>query len=324
MRVEVNGQWVILPDDAKVAAAIEAAGADGGPDGLAVAINGEVVPRGEWDTTSLGDGQNVEVVAAIQGGSRDAFELGGRTWGSRLIVGTGGFRSLEQMEQALIASGTEIVTVALRRVDPTAEGSVLDVIRRLELFALPNTAGCYTARDAVRTAQLAREAFETDWIKLEVIGDDRTLFPDAVELVEAAETLVDEGFTVLPYTNDDPILARRLEDAGCAAVMPLGSPIGSGAGIRNPYNVQIIVERAGVPVILDAGIGTASDAALAMELGCEAVLLASSVSRAEDPAGMAIAMRRAVEAGHAARQAGRIPRRLHAEASTPVEGTPEL
>ena len=198
--------------------------------------------------------------------------------------------------------------MALRRVDPEPEGSVLDLIERLGLFALPNTAGCYTARDAVRTAKLAREAFETDWVKLEVIGDDRTLLPDAVELVEAAETLVDDGFTVLPYTNDDPILARRLEEAGCAAVMPLGSPIGSGMGIRNPYNVQIIAERSGVPVILDAGIGTASDAALAMELGCDGVLLASAVSRAEDPAGMATAMRAAVEAGCAARQAGRIPR----------------
>jgi thiazole synthase len=253
-----------------------------------------------------------------------SFELGGRSWGSRLIVGTGGFRSLEQMEQALIGSGTEIVTVALRRVDPSGEGSVLELIDRLGLFALPNTAGCYTAADAVKTARLAREAFETDWVKLEVIGDDRTLFPDAVELVSAAETLVADGFTVLPYTNDDPILARRLEDAGCAAVMPLGSPIGSGAGIRNPYNVQIITERAEVPVILDAGIGTASDAALAMELGCDGVLLASSVSRAEDPAGMAVAMRRAVEAGFAARQAGRIPKRLHADASTPVEGAPDL
>jgi thiazole synthase len=214
--------------------------------------------------------------------------------------------------------------VALRRVDPDSGGSVIDLVDRLGLFLLPNTAGCYTARDAVRTARLAREAFETDWVKLEVIGDDRTLFPDAVELLEAAETLVDEGFTVLPYTNDDPILARRLEDAGCAAVMPLGSPIGSGMGIRNPYNVQVITERAGVPVICDAGIGTASDAALAMELGCDGVLLASSVSRAEDPAGMAVAMRRAVEAGYAARLAGRIPRRLHAEASTPTEGAPEL
>ena len=188
-----------------------------------------------------------------------------------MIAGTGGFRSLDQMEKALVASGAEIVTVALRRDrSRTPQGSVLDVLDRLGLFALPNTAGCYTARDAVRTARLAREAFGTDWIKLEVIGDDRTLYPDAVELLDAAEQLVADGFTVLPYTNDDPILARRLEEAGCAAVMPLGSPIGSGAGIRNPYNIAIVAERAGVPVILDAGIGTASDAALAMELGCDA------------------------------------------------------
>ena len=228
------------------------------------------------------------------------------------------------MEEALAASGAEIVTVALRRVDPDAAGSVLDVLDRLDLFALPNTAGCFTARDAVRTARLAREAFETDWVKLEVIGDDRTLYPDAVELLAAAETLVGEGFTVLPYTNDDPILARRLEDAGCAAVMPLGSPIGSGAGIRNPYNLAIIVERAGVPVILDAGVGTASDAALAMELGCDAVMAASSIFGAEDPAAMARALRGGVEAGLAARRAGRIPRRTHAGASTPEEGLPEL
>ncbi len=228
------------------------------------------------------------------------------------------------MERAIEASGTEIVTVALRRVDPVAKGSVIELIDRLGLFALPNTAGCYTARDAVRTAKLAREAFETDWVKLEVIGDDRTLLPDAVELVDAADELVADGFTVLPYTNDDPVLARRLEEAGCAAVMPLGSPIGSGAGIRNPYNIAIIVEGASVPVILDAGIGTASDAALAMELGCDGVLLASSVSRAADPTRMAVAMRKAVEAGYEARRAGRIPRRLHAEASTPEEGLPEL
>jgi thiazole synthase len=323
MTVELNGRPVELPEGATVATAIELSGAAPEGRGVAVAVDGDVVPRSEWDATTLAGGQSVEVLAAIQGGA-DGLELGGRTWGSRLIVGSGGFRSLEQMEQALLASGTEIVTVALRRVDAEMEGSVLDLIRRLELFALPNTAGCYTARDAVRTARLAREAFETDWVKLEVIGDDRTLFPDAVELVAAAETLVDEGFTVLPYTNDDPILARRLEEVGCSAVMPLGSPIGSGMGIRNPYNVQIIAERSGVPVILDAGIGTASDAALAMELGCDGVLLASSVSRAEDPAGMATAMRAAVEAGYAARLAGRIPRRLHAEASTPVEGTPDL
>jgi thiazole synthase len=257
-------------------------------------------------------------------GDADEFQLGGRIWSSRLIVGTGGFRSLESMEQALVASGAKIVTVALRRVDPLARGSALEVIDGLGLFALPNTAGCYTARDAVRTAQLAREAFETDWIKLEVIGDDRTLFPDAVELIEAAHQLVDDGFTVLPYTNDDPILARRLQDAGCAAVMPLGSPIGSGMGIRNPYNIQIIVEGASVPVVLDAGIGTSSDAALAMELGCDGVLLSSSVARAKDPERMARAMRQAVEAGYAARRAGRIPRKLHAEASTSDQGLPEL
>jgi thiazole synthase len=258
------------------------------------------------------------------GRSDSQWELGGRRWSSRLIAGTGGFRSLEQMEEALAASGAEIVTVALRRIDPAAKGSVLDVLDRLGLFALPNTAGCFTARDAVRTARLAREAFETDWIKLETIGDDRTLYPDAVELLDAAETLVGEGFTVLPYTNDDPILARRLEQAGCAAVMPLGSPIGSGAGIRNPYNIAIITERSEVPVVLDAGIGTASDAALAMELGCDAVMAASSIFGAEDPAAMARALRGAVEAGHAARRAGRIPRRTHAEASTPEEGLPEL
>jgi thiazole synthase len=198
------------------------------------------------------------------------------------------------------------------------------VVERLGLFALPNTAGCYTARDAVRTAQLAREAFETDWIKLEVIGDDRTLFPEATELLEAARTLVEEGFVVLPYANDDPILNRRLEDAGCAAVMPLGAPIGSGMGIRNPYNLSIIIENASVPVICDAGVGTASDASIAMELGCDGVLMASAIARAQDPVRMAGAMRKAVEAGRLAFEAGRIPRRTYAEASTPMEGMPDL
>ena len=261
---------------------------------------------------------------ADSGEATASWSLGGREWTSRLIVGTGGFRSLEQLERALETSGAEIVTVALRRVDPHAQGSLTDVIEALGLFTLPNTAGCYTARDAVRTAKLGREAFGTDWVKLEVIGDDRTLLPDAAELLVAAETLVADGFTVLPYTNDDPILARRLEEAGCAAVMPLGSPIGSGAGIRNPYNVRIIVEQASAPVILDAGIGTASDAALAMELGCDGVLMASAVARAADPELMARAMRHAVEAGFAARNAGRIPKRTHAQASTPSEGLPDL
>ena len=252
--------------------------------------------------------------------SSDGFELGGRTWASRLVIGTGRYRSLEAMRSALRASGAEIVTVAMRRVDPATHGSVLDVVSDLGLFALPNTAGCYTARDAVRTAKLAREALETDWVKLEVIGDDRTLLPDAAELLEAAETLVDAGFKVLPYTNDDPILARRLEEAGCVAVMPLGSPIGSGAGISNPYNLRLIAERAQVPVICDAGIGTASDAALAMELGCDGVLLASAIFGARDPELMAAAMRDAVRAGRAAHRAGRIPVRTHAIASSPETG----
>jgi thiazole synthase len=254
----------------------------------------------------------------------DALTIAGRTFRSRLIIGTGGFRNLEVMGEAVRASGADLATLALRRVDPSARGSIVDVLSDAGCELLPNTAGCYTARDAVSTAQLAREAFETDWVKLEVIGDDRTLLPDPTELLEAAEALVNDGFVVLPYTNDDPVLARRLEDAGCAAVMPLGSPIGSGMGIRNPYNLRLIVEGARVPVILDAGIGTASDAAMAMELGCEGVLLASAVSRAEDPVAMARAMRAAVEAGRLARSAGRIPRRLYAEASTPTEGIPEL
>ncbi len=324
MRIVVNGEGREVAGGATLADAVrEKLGAEPEARGVAVALDGEVVPRAEWSSTPLAEGSAVEVLAAIQGGA-ETWELGGREWSSRLIAGTGGFRSLEQMEEALAASGAEIVTVALRRIDPAAKGSVLDVLDRLGLFALPNTAGCFTARDAVATARLAREAFATDWIKLEVIGDDRTLYPDAVELLDAAETLVGEGFTVLPYTNDDPILARRLEDTGCAAVMPLGSPIGSGAGIRNPYNLAIIAERAGVPVILDAGVGTASDAALAMELGCSAVMAASSIFGAEDPAAMAAALRKGVEAGHTARRAGRIPRRTHAEASTPEQGLPEL
>jgi thiazole synthase len=253
-----------------------------------------------------------------------SFEIAGRRWDSRLILGTGGFRSLDVMEQAIAAAGTEIVTVALRRVDVGTPGSLVETLDRLGCFLLPNTAGCYTAHDAVLTARMAREAFGTDWVKLEVIGDDRTLYPDATELLDAAETLVDEGFVVLPYTNDDPILARRLEGAGCAAVMPLGAPIGSGMGIRNPYNLAIIVEQAGVPVICDAGVGTASDAAIAMELGCDGVLLASAVARAKDPVKMARAMRGAVAAGRLAFEAGRIPRRRHAEASTPDAGLPSF
>jgi thiazole synthase len=254
----------------------------------------------------------------------DPFRIADREFHSRLILGTGGFGNHDLLAQACEVTDAELCTVALRRLDPDARGSILDVLDGAGVEVLPNTAGCFTARDAVVTAHLAREAFDTNWIKLEVIGDDRTLLPDAVELVAAAEELVDDGFVVLPYTTDDPVLARRLEDIGCAAVMPLGSPIGSGMGIRNPYNISIILEHAEVPVILDAGVGTASDAALAMELGCDAVLCASAISRAHDPVAMARAIKLAVQAGRLARGAGRIPRRRYAQASTPEEGMADL
>jgi thiazole synthase len=254
----------------------------------------------------------------------DTLTIADRTLRSRLLLGTGGFPSLELMAAAIEASASELVTVALRRIDPAARGSLIDVLAATGVQLLPNTAGCRTARDAVLTAQLAREAFATDWIKLEVIGDEDTLLPDAPELLRAAEQLVDEGFTVLPYTTDDPVLARRLVDVGCSAVMPLGSPIGSGMGIRNPYNISLIRETVGVPVVLDAGVGTASDAALAMELGCDAVMAASAISRAQDPVRMALAIRHAVEAGRLAHTAGRIPRRRYATASTPEQGLPEF
>ncbi|GIU91596.1 MAG: thiazole synthase [Acidimicrobiia bacterium] len=293
-------------------------------DGVAVAVNDEIVPRDEWADFELSHLDRVEVVTAVQGGDDEPLVIAGEKIGSRLIMGTGGVPSLEVLAKVLTASGADLVTVALRRVEPGARGSILDVVEAAGCRVLPNTAGCYTSRDAVLTARLAREALGTDWIKLEVIADERTLLPDPVELLDAAERLVGEGFVVLPYTNDDPVLARRLEEAGCAAVMPLGAPIGSGMGIRNPYNIRMIVEQASVPVILDAGIGTASDAAIAMELGCDGVLLASAVTRAEHPELMAAAMAKAVEAGRLAYLAGRIPRRLYAKASSPTEGVPEF
>src|SRR4051794_19285772 len=250
----------------------------------------------------------------------DRFRIAGVELASRLIMGTGGAPSLQVIDEVLAASGTALCTVAMRRVDPSPGGSIIDVIDKRGIRVLPNTAGCRTATEAVRTAELAREALETDWVKLEVVADERTLLPDPIELLDAAYALVAAGFVVLPYTNDDPVLARRLQQAGCAAVMPLGSPIGTGLGIHNPHNIELIVSEATVPVILDAGIGTASDAALALELGCDAVLLASAVTRAQDPALMATAMAHAVEAGRLARRAGRIPRRHHARASSPTEG----
>jgi thiazole synthase len=252
----------------------------------------------------------------------DALKIAGRTFSSRLVVGTGKYPSHEVMQAAHLASGTEMVTVAVRRVDLTAVGqaSLLSWIDRSKIFLLPNTAGCYTADDAVRTARLAREAGLSNWIKLEVIGDERTLFPDNEALLVATRELVREGFVVLPYTNDDPIVCRKLEDAGAAAVMPLGAPIGSGLGIQNPNNLLIIKEQARIPVIVDAGVGTASDAAVAMELGADAVLMNTAIAGAADPVAMAEAMKHAVIAGRLAFGAGRIARKRYAAASSPVEG----
>ena len=253
--------------------------------------------------------------------TEDTWSVGDRTFTSRLLVGTSRYPNDAVMLDALRASGTELVTVGLRRIDVAAslDGGVLELLRE-EYAILPNTAGCYTAKDAILTAQLAREALETNLLKLEVIGDDETLLPDSEELLKAARELVRDGFDVMAYSNDDPILCRKLQDCGCAAVMPLGSPIGSGMGIRNPYNFQIIREILEVPMLVDAGIGTASDAALAMELGCDGVLLNTAISGAKHPALMADAFRKAVEAGRAAFLAGRIPKRLYAQPSTPMAG----
>ena len=252
---------------------------------------------------------------------KDTWTLGGRTFTSRLIVGTGKYKSLEETRAAIEASGAEMVTVALRRVNlGSGEPSVLDAIDRSKLVLLPNTAGCYTAEEAIRVCRLARELGMAEFVKLEVIGDQRTLFPDNEQTVLAARQLVKEGFTVLPYVIDDPVACKKLEDAGCAAVMPLAAPIGSGLGIRNPHNLRIILEQSKVPVIVDAGVGTASDAAVAMELGVAAVLMNTGNAGARQPVLMAEAMREGVSAGRKAFLAGRMPKKLHASASSPTEG----
>ncbi len=252
----------------------------------------------------------------------DKLIIGGHEFSSRLMVGTGKYASMEQMVKAIEASGADVITVAVRRVNISdrSKESLLDHIDLKKYTLLPNTAGCYTADDAVRTCRLAREAGLSDFVKLEVLGDENTLFPDNEELLKAAAILVKEGFTVLPYTSDDPIVCKKLEDIGCAAVMPLGAPIGSGLGIRNPYNIMIIMDTVKVPVIVDAGVGTASDAAIAMELGCDGVLMNTGIAGAKDPVAMAEAMNLAVRAGRLAYLAGRIPKKLYATASSPIEG----
>lgn len=250
------------------------------------------------------------------------LQISGKVYHSRLLLGTGKYPSLRSMQEAHDVSGTQMVTVSVRRIDlnDRSEDSILSYIDRQKIDLLPNTAGCYTAKDAILTAELAREALQTNLVKLEVIGDEKTLFPDNEELLMAARDLVRKGFTVLPYTSDDVVMCKKLADIGCAAVMPLGAPIGSGLGIRNPYNLRIIIEQIDVPVIVDAGVGTASDAAIAMELGCDGVLMNTGIAGAKDPVKMAQAMCHAVEAGRLAFEAGRIQKKLYATASSPLEG----
>ncbi len=256
--------------------------------------------------------------------THDSLVIAGKELTSRLLLGTGGMGSLSLLKSSLEAAHAEIATVAIRRIGPATKGTLLDLLVEMGIKILPNTAGCYTANEAILTAKLGREAFETDWVKLEVIGDDRTLLPDPVELLNAAEQLVEDGFIVLPYSSDDPILACRLEQLGCAAVMPLGAPIGSGLGIRNPHNISLMRELVTIPLILDAGIGTASDAARAMELGCDAVLVATAINRAQDPQAMASSMYLAVQAGRLSHAAGRIPPRYYSDPSSSIEGLIEF
>jgi len=325
LHITVNGQARAAAAGTTVSALLASMGVD--PTRVAIERNEEVVPRTTWNAAALAEGDRLEIVSFVGGGSDapaaadDVLVIAGRTFHSRLLVGTGKYRTIEEGREAIIRSGAEIVTVALRRVDMTpGKPNVLDTIDRKRHTLLPNTAGCYTVEEALRTCRLARELGMADMVKLEVIGDPQTLFPDSEATVAAAKILVKEGFVVLPYCMDDPIVARKLEDAGCAAVMPLAAPIGSGLGIRNPYNIRIILERAKVPVIVDAGVGTASDAAVAMELGCHGVLMNTAIAEAKDPVLMAEAMRDGVVAGRKAFRAGRIGRKLYANASSPLGG----
>jgi thiazole synthase len=323
VRITVNGKPRSVSTGLSIASLLQEMGVDLGH--VAVERNDEVVPRKTWPESTIRDGDRIEVVAFMGGGSgsvaTDALVIGGKAFRSRLLVGTGKYRSIEETRKAIEASGAEIVTVALRRVDlASGAATVLDAIDRKTHTLLPNTAGCYTAEEAIRTCRLARELGMADMVKLEVIGDQKTLFPDGAATLEAAKVLVKEGFIVLPYCLDDPILAKKLEEVGCAAVMPLAAPIGSGLGIRNPYNLRIIMESAKVPIIVDAGVGTASDAAVAMELGCDGVLMNTAIAGAQQPLLMAEAMRDAVIAGRKAYCAGRIPRKLYATASSPLAG----
>jgi len=323
MQIIVNGEPRTVVERLSLSALVEQLGLAGKR--VAVELNREIVPHGQYAGHQLKDGDRVEIVHAIGGGSDDGLLIAGKVYRSRLLVGTGKYKDMEETRLATEASGAEIVTVAIRRSnigqDP-GQPNLLDVLPPDRYTILPNTAGCYTVEDAVRTCRLARELLGGHkLVKLEVLGDTKTLFPDIVATLEAAKILVADGFDVMVYTNDDPIIAKRLEDIGCVAVMPLAAPIGSGLGIRNPYNILTIIENANVPILVDAGVGTASDAAIAMELGCGGVLMNTAIAEAKNPVLMASAMKKAIEAGREAFLAGRMPRKRYASASSPISGT---
>jgi thiazole synthase len=322
MRVTINGEEKALDAPVTVEQLLATIGLDGRK--VAVERNLEIVPKSLYGATQVGDGDRLEIVHFIGGGNNggDTFEVAGKSYWSRLLVGTGKYKDFAETARAVEASGAQIVTVAVRRVNITdpKQPMLVDYVDPKTYTYLPNTAGCYTADDAVRTLRLAREAGGWDLVKLEVLGDQKTLYPNMVETLKAAELLIGEGFKVMVYCSDDPIMAKRLEDMGCVAIMPLAAPIGSGLGIQNPVNIRLIVEQTKVPVLVDAGVGTASDAAIAMELGCDGVLMNTAIAEAKDPVKMARAMKLAIEAGRLAYLAGRMPRKMYADPSSPLAG----
>jgi len=325
IEIKINGEDKRLDEPVTMAALLSELGWDGRK--VAVERNLEIVPRSVYDQTVVKHGDRLEIVHFIGGGKpedseADSFKIAGRSFTSRLIVGTGKYKDFEETREAIAASGAEIVTVAVRRVNIAEPGQpmLIDYIDPKKYTYLPNTAGCFTADDALRTLRLAREAGGWSLVKLEVLGDQKTLYPNMPETLKAAEILVKEGFEVMVYCSDDPIAAKRLEELGCCAIMPLAAPIGSGLGVQNPVNIRLIVEEAKVPVLVDAGVGTASDAAIAMELGCDGVLMNTAIAQAKDPLRMARAMKLAIEAGRLAYLSGRMPRKMYADPSSPLAG----
>lgn len=322
MTVTINGEPHSLPEALSVAGLLAHLGLEEGK--IAVERNLEIVPKSSYGEVMVADGDKLEIVHFIGGGQHedDSFVVAGHRFTSRLLVGTGKYKDFDETAAAIEASGAEIVTVAVRRVNVTnpKEPMLVDFVDPKKYTYLPNTAGCYTAEDAVRTLRLAREAGGWDLVKLEVLGDQKTLYPDMLETLKAAETLLKEDFKVMVYCSDDPIMAKRLEDMGCHAIMPLAAPIGSGLGVQNPVGIRLIIEQAKVPVLVDAGVGTASDAAIAMELGCDGVLMNTAIAEAKDPIKMARAMKLAIEAGRLSYQAGRMSKKMYADPSSPLAG----